>query len=112
MKFQLPEAIETFFRVSNSYDSSLLAKCFAEDAILYDEGLAYHGPTAIEADIVKANNNLQVKTDVTNAVGKNGEMVVLATISGNFDGSPVALDYYFTIKDQKITTLKIVLAGK
>lgn len=111
MNLQLPEAIETYFRASNSFDSNLLARCFAEDAILYDEGLAYHGPTAIEAHIVKTNNNLLVKTDVTNAVEKNGETVVTATISGNFDGSPVTLDFYFTMKNQKIATLKIVSSG-
>jgi hypothetical protein len=55
---------------------------------------------------------LLVKTDVTNAVEKNKETVVTATLSGNFDGSPVALDYYFTMKDQKIATLRIVLAGE
>ena len=111
MNKQLPEAIETYFQASNSYDSNLLAKCFAEDAILYDEGLAYHGPTAIEKHIVEANNNLMVKTNVTNVVVKNEETVVTATLSGNFDGSPVALDYYFTMKDHKIATLKIVFAG-
>lgn len=112
MNLQLPEAIETYFQASNSYDSNLLAKCFAEDAIFYDEGLVYHGPTAIEEHIVEANNNLLVKTDVTGAIEKDGGLVVTAILSGNFDGSPVALDYYFTIKNQKIATLKIVLAGE
>lgn len=112
MKLQLPEAIETYFQASNSYESSLLAKCFTEDAILYDEGLAFHGPTAIEAHIVEANNNLLVKTVVTNAVEKNGQTIVTATISGNFDGSPAALDFYFTMEGQKISTLKIVFAGE
>jgi len=55
---------------------------------------------------------LLVKTDVTNAVEKNGDTVVTATISGNFDGSPVTLDFYFTMKNQKIATLKIVSAGE
>lgn len=112
MSLLLPEAIETYFRASNSYDSNMLAKCFAEDAILYDEGLTYHGSTAIVAHLVETNNNLLVRTDVTNAVEKNGETVVTATISGNFDGSPVMLDFYFTMKNQKIATLKIVLAGE
>lgn len=112
MNLQLPEAIKTYFEASNSYDSNLLAKCFAEDSILYDEGLAFHGPSAIEAHIVKANNDLLVKTDVTNAEEKNEETVVTATLSGNFAGSPVALDYYFTMKDQKIATLKIALSGE
>ncbi|WP_224143222.1 nuclear transport factor 2 family protein [Leuconostoc gasicomitatum] len=107
----LPEAITTYFQASNSYDSNLLAKCFAEDAILYDDGQNYHGPSAIKAHIIVANNDLLVKTDITNAIEKNSEMVIIATLSGNFDGSPVALDYYFTMKDQKIVMLKIILAG-
>mgnify|MGYP001051876329 CR=1 FL=1 len=112
MNLKLPEAIETYFQASNSYDSNLLAKCFTEDAILYDEGLAYHGPTALESHIIEANNNLLIKTNATNAVERNGETIVTATISGNFDGSPVALDYHFTMKNQKIAILKIVLAGE
>lgn len=112
MNLQLPKAIETYFHASNTYDSNLLSKCFTEDAILYDEGSAYHGPTAIEAHIVKANNDLLVKHEVTDVVVKQEETVVTATISGNFVGSPVALDYHFTMKDQKIATLKIGLAGE
>lgn len=112
MNLKLPEAIEIYFQASNSYDSKLLAKCFTEDAILYDEGLAYHGPDAIESHLVEAHNNLLIKTNVTNVAEKNGETVVTATISGNFDGSPVALDYHFTMKDEKIATLKILLAGE
>ncbi len=112
MNLQLPEAIETYFQASNSYDSNLLAKCFAEDAILYDEGLAYHGLTAIETHIVEANNDLLVETDIINGAEKNKETVVTARLSGNFEGSPVVLNYYFTMKDQKIATLKIVLAGE
>lgn len=112
MKLNLPEAIETYFQASNSYDSKLLVKCFTEDATLYDEGLAYHGPAAIESHLVEAHNNLLIKTKVTNVTEKDGEAVVTATISGNFDGSPVALDYHFTMKNEKITTLKILLAGE
>jgi len=66
----LPEAITTYFQASNSYDSNLLAKCFAEDAILYDDGQNYHGPSAIKAHIIVANNDLLVKTDITNAIEK------------------------------------------
>ncbi|MGN7470141.1 nuclear transport factor 2 family protein [Brevibacillus sp. SAFN-007a] len=108
MNVPLPEAIETYFQASNSYDGNLLAKCFTEDAILYDEGLAYHGPSAIESHIVGTNKSLLIQTEVTNAAEKDGEIVVTATISGNFDGSPLALDYYFTMKQQKIARLKIV----
>lgn len=110
MNTPLPKIVETYFQASNSYDSSLLAKCFAEDALLYDEDLVYRGPKAIKEHIEQANNNLSVKTEVTAAAEKNGETIVTATLSGNFDGSPVALDYHFTIEAQKITMLNIVLA--
>ncbi len=112
MNIKLPQSIETYFQTSNSYDSCLLAECFAEDAVLYDEGMTYHGPAAIKEHIEEANNNLAVKTKVTAAVEKNGGIIVTATLAGNFDGSPVALDYYFTLKNQKITELKIVLSGE
>lgn len=112
MNLQLPKAIETYFQASNSYDGNLLVTCFAEDAILYDEGMTFHGQAAIEAHLVAANKNLLIKTNITKAVEKNGETIVTAIISGNFDGSPVALDYYFTVKNQKIATLNIDLAGE
>ncbi|MHB8063427.1 MAG: nuclear transport factor 2 family protein [Ruminiclostridium sp.] len=112
MNIQLPQVMETYFQVSNLYDSSLLANCFAKDAILYDEGLTYRGPIAIAEHIVATNNKLSVRTEVTNAVEKNGETVVTAALSGNFDGSPIPLDFHFTIENQKITRLNIVLAGE
>lgn len=111
MNLQIPEAVKNYFEASNSYDNYLLGKCFAEDAILYDEGQAYHGPTDIEAHITETNSNLLVKTNVTNVVEKNGETIVTATVSGNFEGSPVALDFNFTMKNHKISLLTIVSAG-
>ncbi|MGO4532049.1 nuclear transport factor 2 family protein [Paenibacillus sp. 2TAF8] len=111
MNIQLPEVVEAYFQASNSYDSDLLGKCFTEDAILYDEGLTYPGSNAVVKHIVEANKNLLIKTVVTDATEKNEETVVTATISGNFDGSPVALDYHFTMENQKISTLNIVMAG-
>jgi hypothetical protein len=112
MNLQLPKEIETYFQASNTYDSNLLSSCFTEDAILYDEGSVYHGSTAIGAFIVKANRDLLAKNEITNVVVKEKETVVTATTSGNFEGSPVALDFHFTMKDQKIDTLKIDLAGE
>ncbi len=112
MNLQLPKMIETYFQASNTYDSNLLSMCFTEDAILYDEGSVFHGPTAIKEYIVKANNDLMVKNEVTDVVVKQEETVVTATISENFEGSPVALDFHFTMKDQKIATLNICLAGE
>ncbi len=108
---KLPQPIETYFQASNSYDSEQFADCFAENAVVRDEGKEYRGPAAIKKWIEAANNKLQVKTEVTAAVGQNGETIVTATVSGNFEGSPIPLDFHFTVESQKITALRILLAG-
>lgn len=107
MKLLVPQVIDTFFQATNNYDSSLILTAFSEEATLYDEGKTFHGPIEIEKHIVKANNNLQVKTTVKTFIEKNEQIIVTATISGNFNGSPVDLDYYFTLADEKIRSLKI-----
>ncbi|MDF2632454.1 MAG: hypothetical protein K0Q85_1050 [Caproiciproducens sp.] len=112
MSIKLPQVIETYFQESNIYESKLLASCFAEKAVLYDEGLTYHGPSAIQEHILETNKKLSVKTEVTNTIDKNGETIVTATLSGDFEGSPVPLDFHFTIKNKKIVTLSIVLEGE
>ena len=35
------------------------------------------------------------------------EIVVAVEVSGAFDGSPVTLDYHFTIKNEKILSLAV-----
>lgn len=39
-------------------------------------------------------------------------MIVTATISGNFAGSPIPLDFHVTLNNEKIKTLNIVVAGE
>ncbi len=110
--FQLPKPVETYFHASGIYDHQLLAGCFAADALLVDVGEEYHGPDAISKYILEANRNAKVMTDITACAEKNGETVVTATISGNFDGSPIPLDFRFTLNNGKIKALTIVLAGE
>lgn len=111
MDTKLQQSIENYFQASNLYDSELLGNCFAETSVLYDEGKEYHGPEAIKSQIIDTNKALQVTTEITHAAEKNGETIVTATLSGNFDGSPIPLDFHFTLEYQKITMLTIVLEG-
>ncbi|BCJ98953.1 nuclear transport factor 2 family protein [Anaerocolumna chitinilytica] len=108
----LPQPIAAYYHASDTYDAALLAACFAENAILVDEGEEYHGAKAVSEYILKANKDANVMTDITNCAEKNGMTVVTATISGDFDGSPVPLDFYFTLANDKIKTLSIILAGE
>lgn len=108
----LPQPIAAYYHASDVYDANLLAGCFTEDVMLVDEGEAYHGPIAVSGHILEANRSAKVMTDITDCVEKNGETVVTATISGNFDGSPIPLDFHFTLNDGKIKNLNITVAGE
>lgn len=110
MKLNLPEIIETYFQAKNAYDSKLIFKCFAEDAVLYDIGEPYYGSTAILNHLVKENNDLHVKTTINSFEENEGQLVVIATIAGNFNGSPVDLKYSFTLANNKIHILNITFA--
>lgn len=104
----LPSIITTYFQASNTFDNRLLFTCFTEDALLFDEGKTYQGPNAIEKHIVEASNKLYVQTKILSFANQDKQIVVTATISGNFDGSPLNLDYYFSLQDNKISKLTIV----
>lgn len=108
----LPPPIAAFYRASDAYDDALLAGCFSEDAVLYDEGEEHHGPSAISEHILKANRDAKVSMDITNCVEQDGDIIVTVTLTGEFDGSPLPLDFHFTLDNTKIKTLNITLAGE
>ncbi len=107
----LPQPIAAYYHASDVYDGDLLAGCFAGDIILIDEGEEYHGPEAVSGHILEANRTAKVMTEIIDCVEKNGKTVVTAIISGSFDGSPIALDFHFTLNDGKIKNLNITVAG-
>lgn len=108
----LPHHIAAFYHASDIYDDNLLAECFSEDAILMDEGETYLGPQAVSGHILEANRGAKVLTDITHCVEKNGETIVTAIISGDFDGSPIPLDFRFIHKNDKIKKLNIIVSGE
>lgn len=108
----LPQPVASYYHASDVYDGALLAACFAEDAVMHDEGKEYHGPAAISVHILAANREAEVIMAITDCRDQNGGTVVTAMLSGNFEGSPVALDFHFSLENGKIKALNITLAGE
>lgn len=108
----LPQPIAAFYHASDIYDGALLADCFAPDAVLYDEGMELQGPAAISEHVLKANKEAQVHMEITNSANQNGDIVVTATLTGTFEGSPLPLDFHFNLDGGKIKALNITLAGE
>ncbi|KPU44316.1 snoaL-like domain protein [Oxobacter pfennigii] len=106
----LPQPIAAYYHASDVYDSELLAACFAQDAILYDEDMEFRGPAEISRHILKANKEANVRMDIMNLVEQSRETIVTAMLTGNFEGSPLPLDFHFTFDNGKIKSLNIMLS--
>ncbi|MDF2635381.1 MAG: hypothetical protein K0R78_2255 [Pelosinus sp.] len=109
MSIRLPQLILNFVQGKNDHNSDAVIACFADDAIVHDEGQEICGSAAIKKWIDTSIEKYQVTLDATKLVVQDNETVLTAQVSGTFDGSPIPLDFHFTINDGKITMLNIGL---
>ena len=109
---KLPALIAAFVQAKNEHDSAALAACFAEDAVVHDEGEEHRGTAAIKHWNEASNQKYQDTLKATALVERGGATILTALVAGNFEGSPVPLDFYFTIDGGKITGLHIELTGE
>lgn len=111
MSIKLPQVIATFVQAKNDHNSDAVITCFAGDAIVRDEGQEINGTAAIKKWIDAGIEKYQDTLDATNLVEQDNETVLTAQVTGTFDGSPIPLDFHFSINDGKITMLSIRLTG-
>lgn len=109
MSIKLPQLIATFVQAKNDHNSDAVIACFAGDAIVHDDGQEICGIAAIKKWIDTSIEKYQVTLEPTNLVEQEQETILTTQVSGTFDGSPVPLDFYFTINDGKIIMLSIQL---
>ena len=107
MPIKLPTVLETYFRAKNAHDIVAMAACFAGDAVVHDEGEELRGSAAIEGWIKSTTEKYRVTAKPVKLDEDNGETIVTALIAGNFDGSPIALRFCFTLEGEKIKSLAI-----
>ena len=109
MNTKLPKIIDTFIKACNEHNSDAYIACFIEDAVVQDEGKDINGTKAIKEWNERSTEEYRVTLDVIRLLDKNEETVLTASVSGDFEGSPVNLDYHFKISNDKIMNLKILL---
>jgi hypothetical protein len=112
MTTKLPSVIDAFVQAKNDFDSNAFAACFADHAVVQDEGQEMLGTAAIKKWIEASNAKYQDTLVATGLVERNDETVLTAQVSGSFEGSPVSLDFHFTIDNGKISKLSIGLTGE
>jgi len=101
----LPTVIQELVKTQNEFDSAAYANCFAEDAQVLDEGKTHNGKAAIEQWIDKSNKDYRATMEPVAYDEK--ENILSAKIAGTFPGSPLVLQFHFTIADGKIQSLKV-----
>src|SRR6185503_11496433 len=106
MSVTLPDPLARFFAAENSGDADGLGACFADHAVVRDEGQTFEGVAAIKQWMRDAKQKYQYTAEPTGVAQRDGKTVVTATIAGNFPGSPLSLDHVFGIAANRIVSLE------
>ena len=98
MSLDLPEPVAAYFAAE---------PCFAEDAVVHDEGGTHRGRAAIQQWRQESARKYNY-TSQPLAVEKSGQKwLVTSRVSGDFPGSPVELQYAFQLTGDQIVQLDI-----
>ena len=100
--------IATYIDAENSGNPEALAQCFAEDAVVRDEGQTIEGLAAIKQWKAETKKKYQHTIEPLAVAQEDGKTVVTNRLRGNFPGSPVKLDFVFTLDGDKIVSLEIL----
>lgn len=103
----LPKSISAYFAATSDSTRQSFDDCFTHDAIVHDEGKIHHGVAEIKVWHIEASGPNPAVSRVLSLRQHDGKEIVTAEVSGNFKGSPVNLDFAFTLKDGLIAELEI-----
>jgi hypothetical protein len=103
----LPKPIALYVAAENSGDTGLLDQCFAEDAVVRDEGKTIEGLPAIKKWKAETKKKYQHIVEPLAFAQKDGKTIVTNRLTGNFPGSPIELEFVFTLDGDKIASLEI-----
>jgi ketosteroid isomerase-like protein len=107
MDVDLPTPIATYVAAENSGDAEALARCFAEDAVVHDEGKTIEGLAAIKQWTVETKKKYQHTIEPLASAQKGDKVIITNRLTGTFPGSPIDLEFVFTLVDGKIASLEI-----
>ena len=108
MSVDLPTPIAIYIDAENRGDAEALAQCFAEDAVVRDEGRTIEGLAAIKQWKAETRKKYQHTVEPLASAQKDGKTIVTNRLTGNFPGSPIELEFVFTLDGDKIASLEIL----
>ena len=103
----IPEIVTRYLDAANRFNVADAANCFSPDAHVHDENHDYTGLDAVRDWIGETSRKYRPQSEVLTARAQANGLLLTARVSGSFPGSPVDLDYAITLRDGKISSLKI-----
>jgi hypothetical protein len=103
----LPGPVATYLAAAKARDADMLSLCFAEDARVHDENSDYQGLDAIKAWKEETDAKYRYVMEPLDASASENVVKLRARLTGEFPGSPIELDYIFTLINDKISSLEI-----
>ncbi|BCA53796.1 hypothetical protein W02_09360 [Nitrospira sp. KM1] len=104
---QLPAIVRTYIDAKNAFDVNVALECFSDDAVVHDEQTDRRGKQDIKRWLEETINKYHDQLRPIRFTEQNDTIVLTAEISGTFDGSPVELDFHFSLQSGKILNLSI-----
>jgi hypothetical protein len=108
MDVNLPVPIAIYFAAENQGHAEIVAQCFTPDAVVRDEGKTIEGLAAIKQWEAETRKKYEHTVEPLGFAQKEGKAVVTNRVSGNFPGSPIEIEFVFTLDGGKIATLEIL----
>ena len=102
----LPPPIAAYFAADTS-GTDAVAQCFSESAVVIDERREHRGRPAITRWKAEATAKYHYTSEPLAVDVSGPEVTVTARVTGDFLGSPVELQYRFTLEGASIARLEI-----
>jgi ketosteroid isomerase-like protein len=115
-KKDLPQVIKDFISAVNAHDGDAFINAFADDALVNDVARNFRGKEAIkkwsDEEILKP----KVTFETDEVMEHYGDYMITALTNGEYDKTkapdPLYLDYFFSIKKDKILRMFVFLNKK
>ena len=102
----LPAPVAAYF-VADATGAEAVAQCFTDGAVVIDERQEYRGRAAIAGWKAEVSAKFRYTVDRIGAHVSGDQTTVTGRVTGDFPGSPVDLQYHFTLEGGKIARLEI-----
>jgi hypothetical protein len=103
----LPKPIALYVAAENGGDANLFDQSFAQDAVVRDEDKTIKGLAAIKKWKAETKKKYQHTVEPLASAEKDGKIIVVNRLTGKFPGSPIELEFVFTLDSDKIVSLEI-----